>query len=127
MNMMERQASIAEKALELVKQKASELQGKPGDIKLKLAETANILFARDKEFADFKGEEKAWKQTYYNSVFRDTENSAGPVIFQSQKFGFMEGWMIVVNTLGLPDDSPFKSTNRVPLLEDPEIETEAEE
>ena len=97
--------------MELAEQKASELQGKLGDTELKLVETANILSARDKEFTDFKGEEKAWKQTYYNRGFRDTENSAGPVIFQAQKFGFMEGWMIAVNTLGLPDDSPFKSTN----------------
>ena len=109
--MMEHQASIVEKALELVEQKASELQGKLGDTELKLAETTNILSARDKEFADFKGREKAWKQTYYNRGFRDTENSACPEIFQAQKFKFMEGQTIAINAFGLPDDSPFKSTN----------------
>ena len=50
--MMERWAFTIEKALEL-----AEL----GDTKFKLAETASILFVWDKEFADLKGGEKAWK------------------------------------------------------------------
>ena len=51
------------------------------EIELKLIEIASILSARDKEFIDYKGEEKARKQTYYNRGFRDVENSIGPVIF----------------------------------------------
>ena len=50
--MMERRASTTKKALEL-----AELE----DTKFKLAETASILSAWDKEFADLKGGEKAWK------------------------------------------------------------------
>ena len=35
--------------------------------------------------------------------------------------------MAGVNALGLPDDSPFRSTDRVPLLEDFAVETQTEE
>jgi len=100
---MEQRATTAEKALELVEQKASEAQGKLRETELKLVENASILSARDKEFTDYKGGEKARKQTY-NRGFRDAENSASPMIFQAQKFGFMEGWMAAVNAIGLPEE-----------------------
>ena len=58
---MERRATTVEKALELFKQKASELHGKLGETELKLAEMASLLFAWDKELADLKGMEKARK------------------------------------------------------------------
>ena len=74
LNVMKRRATIAEKALELSKQKASDLQGKLEETKLKLAETASLFSARDKELANLKGMEKAQKQTYYNKGFRDAEN-----------------------------------------------------
>ena len=56
---MEWRATIAEKALELAEQKASDLQGRLGETKLKLTETASILSARDKELTNLKGEVKA--------------------------------------------------------------------
>lgn len=62
---------------------------KLGKIELKLAKTARILSAWDKEFANYKGKEKAQKQTYYNRGFKDTENSTGLVIFQAQNFEFI--------------------------------------
>lgn len=39
----------------------------------------------------------------------------------------MEGWMAAVNAIGLPKDSSFRNTDRVPLPEDPAIEAQAEE
>ena len=39
----------------------------------------------------------------------------------------MEGWMAAVNAIGLPENSPFRNSNRVPLLEDPASEAQAEE
>ena len=100
---MKQRVTTAKKALELVEQKASEAQGKLGETKLKLVENASILSGRNKEFTDYKGGEKAWKKTY-NMGFRDAENSAGPMIFQARKFGFMEGWMAAVTTIGLPKE-----------------------
>lgn len=35
--------------------------------------------------------------------------------------------MAVVNVIGLLEDSPFRSTDRVPLPKDPAIEAQAEE
>ena len=56
---MEWRATTAEKALELAEQKASDLQGRLGETKLELAETASILSTRDKELTDLKGIKKA--------------------------------------------------------------------
>ena len=120
---MERLATSTEKVLELAEQKANEAQRKLGETKLKRVKTASILFARDKEFTDYKGGEKARKQTYHNRGFRDIENSVGPMIFQARKFEFMEVWMATVNAISLLKDSSFRSTNRVPLPEDPAVET----
>lgn len=80
------EANLKEKTLilnimELVAQKACEAASKLGETKLKLLETASVLSAWDKEFVDYKGGEKAWKQTYYNRGFKNAENSAGPIIF----------------------------------------------
>ena len=54
---MVRQATTAEKVLELAEQKASDVQGRLGETELKLTETTSILFAQDKEFTDFKSVE----------------------------------------------------------------------
>lgn len=43
LNVMERQATTVEKALELAKQRVGDLQGKLGKTELKLAEIANLL------------------------------------------------------------------------------------
>ena len=43
LNVMERRTTIAEKALELAKQKAKVFQGKLGKTKLKLVETASLV------------------------------------------------------------------------------------
>lgn len=115
LNIIEWRATTSKKSLELAEQKASESVGKLGETELELIETANVLSVRDKEFVDYKGREKAWKQTYYNEGFKDAENSAGLVIFQARKFGFIEGWMAAVNI------------DRVLLLKDLAIEAQAEE
>lgn len=88
---MERCVTTVEKALEIAEQKANEASSKLGETNLKLAETANLLLAWDKEFSDYKGGEKAWKQSYYDKGFRHAKNSAKPVIFQARKYRFMEG------------------------------------
>ena len=92
-----------------------------------LVEIASLLFAWDKELTDLKSIPKARKQAYYNKNFRDAENFVRPVIFQAQKFGFMEGWMAEVDAIGLLRNSPFRSVNQVLLLEDPEAKVQAPE
>ena len=78
---MEQCSTIAEKALKQAEKKANEALGKLGEVELKLAETTSGFSTRDKEFADYKGEEKAQNQTYYNKGFKHAENSVGPMIF----------------------------------------------
>lgn len=104
---MEQRVTTAEKALEIAKQKA------------------NLLSTQDKGFYDYKGREKAQKQSYYDKGFRHVENSTGPVIFQARKFGFMECWMAAMNAIGLPADSPFRNTDQVTHPEDPAIGAQA--
>ena len=65
----------------MVEKKANKATRKLGETKLKFVETANVLFAWDKKFADYKGREKALKQTYYNRGFKHAEDSVDPVIF----------------------------------------------
>lgn len=96
---MERRATTAKKALELAEQKANELLSKLGKAKLKLTKTTNIFSTWDKEFANLKVGEKAWKQIYYNRGFKDAKNLVGPVVFQTWKFEFMEGWIAAVNAI----------------------------
>ena len=78
---MEQRSTIAEKALKQAEKKANEALGKLGEVELKLAEITSVFFTRDKEFADYKGEGKARKQTYYNKGFKHAEKSVAPVIF----------------------------------------------
>ncbi|KAF3950438.1 hypothetical protein CMV_023811 [Castanea mollissima] len=63
---------------------------------------------------------------YYDRGFRHAGNSVGLVIFQTRKFRFMEGWMAVVNAIGLPSDSPLGVLTKCPfprtLLLEPRLE-----
>lgn len=126
LNVMERCATTIEKALELVEQKATEALNRLGEAELKLARTASILTARDKEFADYKGGEKAQQQHYYNKGFKNAEDLVGPIIFQAQKFGFLKGWMTAINAIRLPEESPFRKIDQVPLPKDLAIGAQTE-
>ena len=48
------------------------------------------------------------------------------MIFQAWKFGFTKGWMAVVNAIGLPDTSPFRSVDQIPLTKDLEVKAQAQ-
>lgn len=83
LNVMERRVVTTERAHELAKQKAEDLQGKLSEVEVKLTEAVSLVFARDKELADLKEILKTCEQVYYNIGFKDVENWAGPVIFQA--------------------------------------------
>lgn len=51
--------------------------------------------------------------------FNDAETSVEPVMFENRKNGFGEGWMAVVTTIRLPEDSPFRKPEQIPYLEPP--------
>ena len=54
LNVMERWATTAKKALKLAKYKTKGLQGKLGEIEIKLAEMAGLVSTHDKELANLK-------------------------------------------------------------------------
>jgi len=54
---------------------------------------------------------KTCKQVFYNMGFKDAENLVGAVVFQAQRFRFLEGWLAAVNAIGLPESSTFKDVN----------------
>lgn len=72
--------------MEQAVQKVIDALNKLGEADLKLDETTSILTVRDKEFADYKGGKKAWKQHYYNKGFKNTEDSVSPRHLPSSKF-----------------------------------------
>jgi len=85
----------------------------------------SLISAHNKELADLKETLNSYEQVYYNTGFKDAENSARLVIFQALKFRFVEGWMAAVNAIGLPYTSPFRSANQIPLPKNPQIKAQA--
>ena len=54
LKVVERRATTVERAQELAKQKAEDLQGKLGEAEVKLAKVLSIVFTRDKELGNLK-------------------------------------------------------------------------
>ena len=57
---------------------------------------------------------KNCEQVFYNMGLKDAKNLVGAIVFQARKFRFVEGWMVVVNMIGLPDTSPFRDAIKFP-------------
>ena len=51
--------------------------------------------------------------------FIDAKNSSKLVMFESRHYRFDERWMATVNALDLPENSPFKDPEQMPLPEFP--------
>lgn len=48
---------------------------------------------------------------FYNLGFANAENSSEPIMFQSRRYGFNEGWMVTVTAPGLGFPNPdFQTT-----------------
>lgn len=127
LNSAKNQSTTTETAWKVAEKSAEELQAKLNEIEVKLAMVSSLVTTHEKELDDLKEIMKNCKQEFYNMRFRDTENSAGPVIFQFRNFGFMEGWMAVVNAIGLLDNSPYRDASQVPLPKDPPVDTQVDD
>ena len=92
------------------------MQGKLSEAEVKLVKVSSIVSTRDKELANLKETMKNCEQVFYNMGLKDVENLVGAIVFQARKFGFAEGWMAVVNSIGLPDTSPFRDAIKFPCL-----------
>ena len=112
----EKKAITSEEARALAKKRSSELKTKLGETKLKLAKAVSWNTAQAKELANLKAALEANENKWYNEGFTDTENSAEPVINEAWKLAFEEGWLVALQALGVPEDSPLKNLNQIPFL-----------
>ena len=101
----------AKRARTATEKRAANLEGKLGDVKVKLAQAKSIDSIRDKEVADLKVTLVQSEDKFYNIGFANTKNSSEPIMLKSRHYGFGEGWMATINALGLPEDFP---SNRYP-------------
>lgn len=108
---VERRAIEAERAHTAGEKRMTELEGKLDEAELKFAQAESVVLARDREVADLKAALGQSKDKFYNMGFADAENSSKPIMLESWRYGFKEGWIAAVNALGLPEDSPFRDPN----------------
>ena len=95
----------------------ADLEGKLGEVEVKLAQAESIISVMDKEIADLKVAVTQSKEKFYNMGFTNAKNSSEPVMFESWRYGFGEGWMTAVNALDLPENSPSRDPEQMPLPE----------
>ena len=113
----EERARATKRAQALAEQKVANVVAKLEEAELKLAGAESLNSAKDKEIVELKAALEVNEYKWYNSGFTDAENSIEPVMFQSRRYGFGEGWMAALLAIGVPEDSPFKSLDQIPYPE----------
>ena len=111
----EKKAAASEKARVLAEKRSSELEGRLGETELKLAEAVSLNTAQAEEFADLKAALEACENKWYNEGFADAENSTEPIMNEARKLSFEQGWLAVLQALGVPKDSPLRNSNQIPF------------
>ena len=84
-----------------------------------MADAERLNSIKDKEIAKLKNALEASEDKWYNTSFEDVENSTEPVMFQSRRYEFSEGWMAALVAVGVPKDSPLKNHDQVPYPKPP--------
>lgn len=112
---MEKKAVATEMARGLAEKRSADLESKLGKTELRLAEVVSLNTARAEELADLKAALEACENKWYNEGFANTENSVGPIIREARKLAFEEGWLAVLQALGVPEDSPLRDPNQIPF------------
>ena len=115
----ERRIVEAEKACTVAKKGAADLKGKLGEAEIRLAKVESVISARDKEVTDLKEAVAESEDKFYDMGFANVKNSNEPIMLESRRYRFEEGWTAAVNALGLPKDSPFKDPKQIPYPEPP--------
>ena len=111
----EKKAAAFEKARELSEKRSMEMEGKLGEIELKLAKAVSLNTAQAEELADLKAALEAYENKWYNEGFADEENSVELVIQEAWKLAIEEGWFAALQALGVPEDSPLRDPNQIPF------------
>ena len=110
-----KKAAASEKARASEEKRSSELEVKLGATKQKIAEATSLNTAREEELASLKVALEAYENKWYNEGFTDAENSAEPIILEARKLGFGEGWLVALQVLGVPEDSPLRNPGQIPF------------
>ena len=74
-----------------------------------LVEADSLNLAQANQIIDLKAALKACKNKWYNEDFADAEKSAKLVIHQARFHGFGEGWLVVLQAMGVPEDFPLRN------------------
>ena len=105
-----------EKALKAVANTATKEKGKVAEKKAQaskkvrqLVEADSLNLAQADQIIDLKAALEACKNKRYDEDFTDAEKSAKPVIHQAWFHGFGEGWLVVLQAMGVPKDFPLRN------------------
>ena len=109
----EKKAQSSEKAWLVAERNLAKVEDKLGAIKLKLTEVANLNLAQANEIANLKVALEACVTKWYDEGFADAENSIEPIVHQARSHGFEEGWLVALQAMGVPDDSPLRNPKQI--------------
>ena len=111
----EKKVTASEKAKALAKKRLMDFEAKVGETELKLAETESLNSTWAEELADLRATLEGCESKWYNEGFADAENSVKHVINEARKLAFKEGWFAALQAVGVPEDSPLKDPDHIPL------------
>lgn len=97
------------------------METKFGEMEPRLAEAESIISVRNKEISKLKAGLEERENKFYNMGFTNAVNSTEPVMFQSRRYAFSEGWMAVELAMGVLKDSPFRNPDQIPYPEPPPL------
>ena len=104
----EKRAFAVEKSWALAKERSTELVTRQNETEVKLAEAASLNTTLSEEVVDLRAALKACESKWYNEGFGDAEKGVEPVVMQARQLSFQEGWMVALQALGVPEDSPLR-------------------
>lgn len=79
-----------------------------------MAEVESLTLAQADEIASLKATLDAFKEKGYNLRFADAENSVEPIVLQAWHHGFEEGWLAVLQAMGVDEDSHLRNPEQIP-------------
>ena len=104
-----------EKAKALAEKKSMKLVAKQNEENLKLAEAVSLNTAQAKERTDLRAALETCENKWYNEGFVDAENSVEPVMNKARRLGFEDSWLVALQALGVPEDSPLWDPSQIPF------------
>ena len=111
----EKRAAATEKSRALAEKKSAELVARQNETEMKLAETASLNSTLSEEVADLRATLEACESKWYDEGFADAEKSVESVIMQARQLSFREDWMAALQALGVPEDSPLRDPDQIPV------------